>query len=158
MIEIICGEKGTGKTKRIISLANGISDQAKGSMVFIDDDNSYMYDLGYSIRFINVTDYALNDPDMFLGFLCGLCASDFDLEYVFVDRFENVIKADLGELHSRASLRSFRPWRTSTSSTLSSLSARVRRSCRTSCRLTLWSDPFHSWTIPSISMDPILRE
>ena len=100
MIEIICGEKGTGKTKRIISLANGISDQAKGSMVFIDDDNSYMYDLGYSIRFINVTDYALSDPDMFLGFLCGLCASDFDLEYVFVDRFENVIKADLGELKS----------------------------------------------------------
>ena len=98
MIEIICGEKGTGKTKRIISLANGISDQAKGSMVFIDDDNSYMYDLGYSIRFINVTDYALNDPDMFLGFLCGLCASDFDLEYVFVDRFENVIKEDLGAL------------------------------------------------------------
>ena len=98
MIEIICGEKGTGKTKRIISLANDVSDKAKGSMVFIDDDNSYMYDLGYSIRFINVTDYALNDPDMFLGFLCGLCASDFDLEYVFVDRFENVIKADLGEL------------------------------------------------------------
>ncbi len=98
MIEIICGEKGTGKTKRIISLANGISDQAKGSMVFIDDDNSYMYDLGYSIRFINVTDYALDDPDMFLGFLCGLCASDFDLEYVFVDRFESVIKAELGEL------------------------------------------------------------
>ena len=100
MIEIICGEKGTGKTKRIISLANDISEKAKGSMVFIDDDNSYMYDLGYSIRFINVTDYALNDPDMFLGFLCGLCASDFDLEYVFVDRFENVIKADLFALKS----------------------------------------------------------
>ena len=100
MIEIICGEKGTGKTKRIISLANGISDKAKGSMVFIDDDNSYMYDLGYSIRFINVTDYALSDADMFLGFLCGLCASDFDLEYVFVDRFENVIRQDLSELQS----------------------------------------------------------
>ena len=98
MIEIICGEKGTGKTKRIISLANDVSDKAKGSIVFIDDDNSYMYDLGYSIRFIIVTDYALSDPDMFLGFLCGLCASDFDLEYMFVDRFENVIKADLSEL------------------------------------------------------------
>ena len=100
MIEIICGEKGTGKTKRIISLANDVSDKAKGSMVFIDDDNSYMYDLGYSIRFINVTDYALSDPDMFLGFLCGLCASDFDLEYVFVDKLENVVHADLSELMS----------------------------------------------------------
>ena len=100
MIEIICGEKGTGKTKRIISLANSISDKAKGSMVFIDDDNSYMYDLGYSIRFINVTDYAVSDSDMFLGFLSGLCASDFDLEYVFVDRFESVIREDLGKLQS----------------------------------------------------------
>ena len=100
MIEIICGEKGTGKTKRIISLANSISDKAKGSMVFIDDDNSYMYDLGYSIRFINVTDYAVSDSDMFLGFLSGLCASDFDLEYVFVDRFESVIKADMETLKS----------------------------------------------------------
>ena len=100
MIEIICGEKGTGKTKRIISLANDVSDKAKGSLVFIDDDNSYMYDLGYSIRFINVTDYALSDPDMFLGFLCGLCASDFDLEYVFVDKLENVVHADLSELMS----------------------------------------------------------
>ena len=100
MIEIICGEKGTGKTKRIISLANSISDRAKGSMVFIDDDNSYMYDLGYSIRFINVTDYAVSDSDMFLGFLSGLCASDFDLEYVFVDRFESVIREDLGKLQS----------------------------------------------------------
>ena len=98
MIEIICGEKGTGKTKRIISLANDVSDKAKGSMVFIDDDNSYMYDLGYSIRFINVTDYAVNDPNMFLGFLCGLCASDFDLEYVFVDGFQSVIHAQLHEL------------------------------------------------------------
>ena len=37
---------------------------------------------------------------MFLGFLCGLCASDFDLEYVFVDKLENVVHADLSELMS----------------------------------------------------------
>ena len=95
MIEIICGEKGTGKTKRIISLANGISDQAKGSMVFIDDDNSYMYDLGYSIRFINVTDYALNDPDMFLGFLCGMLSSNYDLTLIAVDAFKKLVKTDM---------------------------------------------------------------
>ena len=93
MIEIICGEKGTGKTKRIISLANSISDKAKGSMVFIDDDNSYMYDLGYSIRFINVTDYALSDPDMFLGFLSGMLAVNYDITLVCVDAFLKLIKS-----------------------------------------------------------------
>lgn len=100
MVQIICGEKGTGKTKRIISLANSISNTAKGSMIFIDDDNSYMYDLGYSIRFVNITDYSISDPSMFLGFVCGLCASDFDLEYVFVDRFENVVHGELEGLES----------------------------------------------------------
>ena len=72
-------------------MANDISDQAKGSMVFIDDDNSYMYDLGYSIRFINVTDYALNDPDMFLGFLCGLHAGNYDITHFFIDDLNKIL-------------------------------------------------------------------
>ena len=45
MIQIIFGEKGTGKTKKILDLANQSAKDAKGSVVFIDDDDSYMFDL-----------------------------------------------------------------------------------------------------------------
>ena len=100
MIRIIHGEEGTGKTKRIIELANQISAEIKGSTVFIDTDNSYMYDLDYSIRFINSEEYAVEGPISFQGFLGGLSASDNDLEYIFCDSFLRIVKeapADLEE-------------------------------------------------------------
>ena len=56
MIGVIFGEKGTGKTKQLLRHANDMAEKAKGSIVFIDDDNSYMFDLSSSIRFINAAD------------------------------------------------------------------------------------------------------
>lgn len=98
MIQIIHGEKGTGKTKKIIAMANSVSESIKGSTVFMDDDTSYMYDLGYSIRFVNVTEFDMDAPDLFLGFIAGMAASDYDLEYIFVDRFLKIIGKPLEEL------------------------------------------------------------
>lgn len=108
MIQIIFGEKGTGKTKRMLELANRIAAEAKGSMVFIDDDTSYMYDLNYSIRFINATEYGIVGPKMFYGFLCGIAASDYDLEYIFIDGFLKMIRHELETLEEFfESLKSF---------------------------------------------------
>ena len=100
MIKIIAGNKGSGKTKRLIDMTNDTAKTASGNVVFLDKDNSYMYEIDRAVRFVNVNDYRVASAEMFLGFLCGLCASDFDLEYVFVDRFENVIRADLNDLGS----------------------------------------------------------
>ncbi|MDO4573103.1 MAG: hypothetical protein Q4C13_07015, partial [Clostridia bacterium] len=71
---------------------------AKGSIVFIDDDNSYMYDLASSIRFINATNYGISTPKMLYGFLCGISAQDFDLEYIFIDSFLNLTHHDIRTL------------------------------------------------------------
>ena len=98
VIQIIFGEKGTGKTKRILDLANRLSKEAKGSTIFLDDDNSYMYDLDYAIRFVNTTEYGVVGPKMFYGFLCGFAASDYDLEYIFVDAFLKQVRHDLSTL------------------------------------------------------------
>ena len=98
MIQIIFGEKGSGKTKRILELANQAADQAKGSVVFIDEDDRYMYDLNLSVRFINATEYALSGPKMFYGFLCGIAASDHDLEYIVIDSFMHLVHHDLPSL------------------------------------------------------------
>ena len=85
MIQLIFGEKGSGKTKKILEIANRAAEEAKGSVVFIDEDERYMYDLNLSVRFINATEYALSGPKMFYGFLCGIAASDHDLECIFID-------------------------------------------------------------------------
>ena len=92
MIQIIFGETGSGKTKQLLERANASTKGANGSVVFINDDDSYMFDLNLSIRFINVSEFALSDPKMFYGFLCGIAASDHDLETVYVDGFAKLIR------------------------------------------------------------------
>lgn len=101
MIQIIHGENGTGKTKQIIAMANNIASGIKGSSVFVDNENSYMYDLDYSIRFVNIADYFKPcSMASFIGFLAGLCASDSDLEYVFVDSFLKIVKNSVSDMES----------------------------------------------------------
>ena len=98
MIQLIFGEKGSGKTKKILELANRAAETANGSIVFVDIDDDYMYDLNLSIRFINATEYALSGPKMFYGFLCGIAASDHDLEYLVIDSFMKIVRHDLDTL------------------------------------------------------------
>lgn len=85
MIKIICGPKGSGKTKKIIDAANAAVQTAKGHLIFVTDTKRYMYDLKREIRFIDVTDYAVAGEDALCGFVKGAIAGGYDNEYVFVD-------------------------------------------------------------------------
>lgn len=97
MIQVIAGRKGSGKTKRIIDMANKASQDSKSDIVFIDDDNRYMFDLRHEVRFINATEYDLTNDQMFTGFLTGAVAQNFDVGLILVDAFKKLIKLDLSE-------------------------------------------------------------
>ncbi|MEN6417315.1 MAG: hypothetical protein ABFC73_00175, partial [Clostridiaceae bacterium] len=98
MIGVIFGEKGTGKTKQILEMANKSVHTAKGNIIFIDDDNGYMYDLSTKARFINASEYGITTPKMLYGFLCGLAAGDFDLETIYIDGLLSIIHHSLDTL------------------------------------------------------------
>ncbi len=98
MIHMICGETGTGKSKQIIDMANESMEKAKGTVVFVTSGNQYMYDLKRDIRHIDATEYHIKGPKMFFGFLSGLAAQDFDLEYLYVDNFLKIIGHPMQEL------------------------------------------------------------
>ena len=85
MIKIICGPKGSGKTKRVIDAANDAVASAKGHLVFITDTKRYMYDLKREIRFVDVTDYSVAGEDALCGFIKGVIAGSYDNEYVYID-------------------------------------------------------------------------
>ena len=95
MIQVIHGKKGSGKTKRIIDLANHSITESKSDVLFIDDDNRYMFDLRHEVRFINAGEYGIVSAEMFLGFLCGLLAQNFDVGIIFIDAFLKLSKAEL---------------------------------------------------------------
>lgn len=98
MIKVIYGKKGSGKTKRIIDMANQAVKEYDGDIVFIDDDNRYMLDLLHEIRFVNAAEYAISNPDMLLGFISGVIASNYDLSLLFLDGFLRIINTPLCEL------------------------------------------------------------
>lgn len=85
MIKVICGPKGSGKTKRVIDTANELVSTAKGHSIFITDTKRYMYDIKREVRFIDVSDYAIAGEDALCGFVKGVIAGSYDNEYVFVD-------------------------------------------------------------------------
>ncbi|MGN0817633.1 MAG: hypothetical protein ACI4L9_01570 [Candidatus Coproplasma sp.] len=98
MIKIICGPKGTGKTKQIIQAANSNVAVAKGLSVFITDTNRYMYDIVRDVRFIDVNDYMVAGEDAFCGFVKGVVAGNHDTEYVYIDGIARITGKPLSEL------------------------------------------------------------
>ena len=98
MVKIICGPKGSGKTKKIIDAANEAVQSAKGHLVFITDTKRYMYDLKREIRFIDVTDYSVAGEDALCGFIKGVVAGSYDNEYVFVDGLARIAGKNIKDM------------------------------------------------------------
>lgn len=92
MIHILAGEKGEGKTKRLIDLANEAGKVSDGHVVFIDDDKRHMYDLHYNIRFVETTGFLIGDYKIFFGFICGILSQDGDIQKMYIDGLNKTIK------------------------------------------------------------------
>lgn len=91
MIQVIHGKKGSGKTKRILDMANAAINEHRGDVIFLDDDNRYMFDLRHEVRFVNAKEYGNDSPEMFFGFLSGMLAQNFDISAIFVDAFLKLV-------------------------------------------------------------------
>ncbi len=86
MVKLIIGKKGSGKTKKMIDMANDYVRDSKGSTIFINNDRRLTCDLNYRMRVVCVEDYQqLGTIDEYIGFIMGIISSDHDIEMIFVD-------------------------------------------------------------------------
>ena len=95
MIQILAGEKGQGKTKKLIDMANEASKTVDGNVVFIDDDSRHMYDLHYGIRFVETSKYKICSYEVLIGFIYGILSQNGDIQKVFIDGLGNI--TDIGK-------------------------------------------------------------
>ena len=95
MIQIIAGRKGSGKTKRLIDMTNATAAESHSDVVFLDDDNSYMFDVDRKVRFVNASEYNVTTAEMFVGFLGGMLSQNFDIGTVFIDAFTRLCRSEL---------------------------------------------------------------
>lgn len=100
MIKFILGAKGAGKTRWLIEEANNDLKGGNGNIAFVEVDDDHIFSLDYNIRLINATEYNLKDLEAFYGFICGLCAMDFDLQKIYVDGIYKVLNISVEELEN----------------------------------------------------------
>ena len=89
MIKIISGEKGTGKTARLVDDINQVA-STDSNVVCIEKGNRLDQLLKYSVRLINITEYPVTGYDQLLAFIGGICSKDYDLTHVYVDAIKKV--------------------------------------------------------------------
>jgi len=86
MVNLLVGHKGSGKTAKMIDMANASLNEVSGSVVFINKNHRLMYDLKYRIRVVCMEDFEqVTNVDEYIGFLYGIISQDHDIERLFID-------------------------------------------------------------------------
>lgn len=91
MVRLIMGEKGTGKTKRLIEMINDAAAQESGNVVCIEASKVMTFDLHYNVRLIVASDYEVSSYEAMRGFISGLYAGNYDISHIFIDNLLSIV-------------------------------------------------------------------
>ncbi len=94
MIQLVIGDKGEGKTKKMLDYVHEAIKTATGNLVYLDKSSRNIHELDNKVRLINVSEYPIQNTDQFLGFICGICSQDYDLEAMYLDGFLKIAKLE----------------------------------------------------------------
>lgn len=53
------------------------------------------YDIHYKIRLVEASNYDLDSFTALRGFICGLCAGDYDITHIFIDSLCKIIPSEV---------------------------------------------------------------
>ena len=86
MVNLLIGQKGSGKTQKMIDLANAKVKDCNGNIVFIKKTHRDTASVSFDIRTICLDDMpAISNTDAYIGFLYGMSSANHDIECVFID-------------------------------------------------------------------------
>ena len=86
MVNLLTGQKGSGKTQQMIEAANKKAKECDGNVVFIKNSHNDTYSLSFDIRAICMDDYpSIRNIDEYTGFLYGMLSGNSDIQAIFID-------------------------------------------------------------------------
>ena len=94
MVRLIMGEKGTGKTKKLIELINASAAEENGNVVCIEAKSTMTFDIHYHVRLISADEYQITTYEGLRGFVSGLYAGNYDISHVFVDNLCKIVHSE----------------------------------------------------------------
>ncbi len=98
MINVFIGKKGSGKTKKLIDYANKAVETSNGNVVVIEKGLKLTYDISHRARLIDSDAYGIKGLDALEGFLCGICAGNYDVTDILLDSTLKIIGQDMAAL------------------------------------------------------------
>ena len=100
MVTLLIGNKGTGKTKKLISLANEAVAASSGNVVVIEKGAKLTYDVTHKARLIDTDQYSISGYNMLYGFISGICAGNYDVTDILVDSTFKICKDGISGLEA----------------------------------------------------------
>ncbi len=98
MIKLIIGNKGTGKTKKLIDLVNTTVSASNGSVVCVELGDTLTFSISHKVRLIDVKNYSISGYGEYYALLSGICAGNHDVTHVFGDATLRIGTRDYEEL------------------------------------------------------------
>ena len=95
MINVIIGEKGTGKTAKLIEAVHAAEKAATGSVVFINKGKRHVLDLSHNVRLVDTEEYSITSYETFYGFVCGILSQNYDIAHIFIDSITKIVDEDV---------------------------------------------------------------
>lgn len=90
MIKIIIGNKGSGKTKKLIDLVNTAAKNSPGNVVCVERGDTLTFSVAREVRLIDVENYGISGYDEYYAMLCGIAASNHDITHIFGDATKKI--------------------------------------------------------------------
>ena len=87
MVKLIVGNKGKGKTSKLLDKVNSEIKEISGNIVYLDKNTKHMYELNNKVRLIDVSQYMIENSNEFAGFVSGIISQDHDLQQMYFDNF-----------------------------------------------------------------------
>lgn len=98
MIKLIIGNKGSGKTKKLVELVNSCVENSDGNVVCVEKSSKLTYDISSKARLLETETYSINGCKAFYGFLAGICAGNYDVTDVLIDATFKIVGRDYSKL------------------------------------------------------------
>ena len=97
MLKLICGIKGTGKTKDLIERVNTAAKETKGCVVCIEKGAKLIHEIDNNVRLVDTDEYNVDGAKSLYGMIAGAYASNYDITHIFIDSALKICRDEIDD-------------------------------------------------------------
>lgn len=77
----------------LLDSVNRAAGEAHGNVIFISNNTGRnMYDIDKKVRMADTSDFDIKSWEEFLGFVCGIISSNFDISNIYIDGVLKIVR------------------------------------------------------------------